>query len=315
MTTTANLVDETKRHLLAGQPETLNKLAAGTAPGTGSLTFVYDLDGIQAGSLVQIDLEVFYVWEVNDSSKSAVVQPAYLGSLAAAHDTGDLVTVNPKFPDHQIIKALNDDLLDLSSPQAGLYQFKSADLTWVDTAGGYDLTGVTGLLSIAEVRAQRGGTGSKDWSLLNNYDLSRDVNATLFPSGLALFFSDPGEVGGSVRVRYRAEFGQLATLGDDVTAVTGLPASAHDIPPLGAAARLMRARELRRNFTDSQGDTRRAGEVPPGAVRRSADGLWGDRQRRIAAESARLSQFHPVQGYIPSSSAYAVFTAAGRDWY
>ena len=75
--------------------------------------------------------------------------------------------------------------------------------------------------------------------------------------------------------------------------VTGLQPSATDLPPIGAAIRLMAGREIKRNFTESQGDTRRSTEVPPGAIAQSANGLARLRQTRIAAEAARLHALYP----------------------
>lgn len=305
MTTTANLIDTAKRHLLSGHREPINKLAADTAPGTGTLTFQYDLGGIKEGATVQVGLEVFHVWSVNESAKTATVEPAQDGSTAAAHDSGDLVTVNPKFPDHIILAALNDDLLDLSSP-GGLYRTRTVDLTWVDTEGGYNLTGVTDLVGIGDVWVQQAGVTSKDWEQVSNYRIERDADTSVFPSGLAIYFDDLAETGSVLRVRYRSGFGQLTNLSDNVTTVTGLPATAMDIPPLGAAARLVRSREVERNNTDTQGSTRRANEVPPGALRRVGDQLWADRMRRIQREAARLARENPLMSYIPPKTGYGI---------
>ena len=75
---------------------------------------------------------------------------------------------------------------------------------------------------------------------------------------------------------------------------TGLQASAYDLPPLGAAIRLMSGREIKRNFTETQGDSRRATEVPAGAVQQSSTGLKLLRAQRIVAECARLNSLYPI---------------------
>ena len=305
MTTAADLIDETKRLLLSGQREQHNKLAANTAPGATTLTFTYDLGGIQAGAYVQVDLEVFYVWAVNASAKTATVEPAQIGSVAASHDTGDMVTVNPKFPDHAILRALNEDLYSLSSPTNGLYAIKSADLTFAEGRAGYDLAGVTNLVDILEIRAQR-DSASRDWPLVSGYEFSRDVNTAQFPSGYALFLTQPGMSGTSLRIRYKATFGALTLLGDDVEAVTGLPHTAHDLPPLGAALRLVYPREIKRSFTEAQPDPRRATEVPVGGAIGSTRALAAQRQTRINEEYARLWQQFPARQYLPAATAGTV---------
>jgi hypothetical protein len=111
---------------------------------------------------------------------------------------------------------------------------------------------------------------------------------TDFASGGALVIYEGGYPGQAIRVRYRAPFGSLTALDDDVLADTGLPATAHDLPPLGAAVRLVAGREVKRNFTEAQGEPRRAEEVPPTATLQSSRELLRIRQQRIVAEQSRL---------------------------
>jgi hypothetical protein len=57
---------------------------------------------------------------------------------------------------------------------------------------------------------------------------------------------------------------------------------------------MMASREIRRNFTEAQGDTRRAEEVPPGAVRDSISNILRLRRDRILAEKAKLTRQYPL---------------------
>lgn len=76
----------------------------------------------------------------------------------------------------------------------------------------------------------------------------------------------------------------------DVTTLTGIPATAVDIPPLGAAIQLTLPREIRRNFMDNQPDPRKAPEVPPGAVANSVTQLTALYNIRVSEEAERLSR-------------------------
>lgn len=316
MTTTADLIAEAKRHLLSFQREPMNRLASAATADATSLIFEFDTSSITAGSHVQLGLELIYVWSVDPSSKVAQVERAQLGSVAAAHDAGTVATINPKFPDFAILKAINDDLADLSSPANGLYAMRSADLTFSAGSSGYDLAGVTDLLEIHEIRHRIGAaSGYRQWPILTNYELSRDVSAVDFPSGFGLFLAEGGASGQPVRVLYKSGFSPLVNLIDDVELVAGLPASMHDIPPMGAAVTLVAPREIKRNFTESQGEPRRANEVPPGAVGNSMRLLAGRRQNRIAAEAVRLAQQYPDRGFIPTSTTGLTrLRGAGRRW-
>jgi hypothetical protein len=299
VTTTADLINATKRHLQSFQREPMNRLATAVAVDSDTLTLERDVSKISEGSHLQIGLELVYVWSVEAGSKAVTVQRGQLGSTAVAHALGDVVVVNPKFPDFAILQALNDDLADLSSPANGLYAVRTADLTFTSGAFGYDFP-ATNLLEILEVRHRIGPAGGfRQWPVLTNYELSRDANVTDFPSGNALFLHESGAAGQPLRVVYKSRFGSLFTLGDDVEDVTGLLNHLHDLPPLGAAMRLVAPREVKRNFTESQGEPRRAAEVPPGAVLNSMRGLAGLRQNRIVGESARLAQQYPDRSFIP----------------
>ena len=76
--------------------------------------------------------------------------------------------------------------------------------------------------------------------------------------------------------------------------IAGFPESAEDILIIGAEIRLIAPREVKRNFTESQGDTRRSDEVPPGSVGNSITNLLRLRRDRITAEAAKLNRQYPV---------------------
>jgi hypothetical protein len=103
---------------------------------------------------------------------------------------------------------------------------------------------------------------------------------------------EPAYPGYNLRVVYRSLLTMPTTTLANVSS-TGLLPSAQDLPPIGAAIRLMSGREIKRNFTEGQGDTRRASEVPPGAIMQSSRNLQILRQQRIAAEAARLDALYP----------------------
>lgn len=296
MTTLANLVNDTKRHLYSGQREPMNKLAAAIDATVETVAFTYDTTQIQPGGYLQVDLELMYVWAVDASGKSATVSRGYMGSTAASHAAGVEAVANPKFPDFAIVKAINDDLLDLSSPMNGLFAVRTVELTGTSHTPGYDLD-APDLFEILSVSQKIIGL-PRDWQPATNYDLDRNAGSD-FASGTALRLLDGVQSGAAIRVTYKASFSPLVNLTDDVESVAGLPVSMADLPPLGAAIALVAPREIRRNFTDSQGDSRRAEEVPPGAVSASVRTLAIRRQGRIMAEASRLAQAFPERQFMP----------------
>lgn len=298
MTTTADLLSETRRHLESYRRTPMNQLNAAIDATATTLTFTHDVSQIQAGAYLEIGLELVYVWTVDQGGKTATVQRGQAGSTAVAHTAGSVVTVNPPFPDFAILKAVNDDLLSLASPINGLYAVRSVDLTATANSSGYDLAGATDLLEILDIRHKHAGA-PRTWSAVTNFELHRNTSADDFPSGLGLTLSEGVRPGQAIRVLYKASFDPLTTLADDVETVAGLPASMHDIPPLGAAMRLVAPREIRRNQIESQGDSRRAEEVPPGALGSALRGLAALRQIRISEEASSLAQRFPDRGFLP----------------
>lgn len=290
MTTVAQWIERTGRDLHGSEREERNKLAAAVDADDTTWTFTYSTNGIQQGAYLAVGLELVYVWSVNASAQTAVVERGQFGSTAAAQDEGAVVTVNPKFPAFSILEELNAELLDLSSPSNGLFQVETLDITYTSGVYGYDLA--AGVLAVLEVRADTSGPGN-DWPTVRDWSLVRDMPAADFASGVGIVLRDPVEHGRTVRVRYAAPFTTLSSLAQNVESVSGLPATAVDIPPLGAAARLMAFREPSRSFTDAQPDPRRAREVPVGGASRSAGVLLELRRSRIHAEAVRLRQQYP----------------------
>jgi hypothetical protein len=294
VTTFLDLINRTHQYLYTGQREQIAVLAANVPASSTSLSFTGPLGGIRANSLVSIDLEMFFVLSVNDANNTAQVMPAWLGSPTSSHSAGAPVTVNPKFSNWQIAQAINEDLDDLSSPDNGLYRIVTADITFNPVQTGYDLSALpSNFIDIRSVRFQQANP-TQYLPAVRSWTVDRNQSATYFPSGNALFIYEPGWPGLPLHVQAMAPFNHLNYTTDDVVAVAGLPATATDLPPLGAALILMYGRPFKRGFTEIQGDTRRNEEIPPGLIEGGMKPLAMHRQQRIAAEASRLARQYPT---------------------
>ena len=292
MTTGSDWISQTRSYLMSGYAENRNKLAVAYTAGNGTLTFSYALEGIRAGARLCIGLNTFYVWSI--SGQTAVVSGGEDSSTDANAPIGSLVRVAPRFTDSEIWDQLGNDLGDLSSPSNGLFGINSVDLTYNATINGYDLGPISDqILSVYEVKYLTPGPQLDNPRITTNgFRLNRNAINTQFPSGISLQLFQPAMPGYNVRVVYRSVFTMPSTVFANVSSTNLLP-SAYDLPPLGAAIRLMEGREIKRSFTEGQGDTRRAGEVAPGAILQSARGLQQMRAQRIAAEAAKLDALYP----------------------
>jgi hypothetical protein len=275
-----------------GFVENRNKLSQAYAAGDTTLVFSYPIDGIRPGARLSIGTNTFYVWAI--SGQTATVSGGDDGSTDIAASAGALVRVSPRFTDDEIWKMLTSDLADLSSPSSGLFGIGTVDLTYNAIVNGYDLTSIAqDMISIYEVKYLTPGPQLDNPRIhTTGWRLNRNANTSQFPSGMSLQLFEPAYPGYNVRVVYRKYFSMPTTAAANVNA-SGLLPSAQDLPPIGAAIRLMAGREIKRNFTESQGDTRRATEVPPGAIMQSSRNLQILRQQRITAESARLDALYP----------------------
>lgn len=291
MATLATWIGLTRAHLQGTSRDELNVLGASiAAAGTLTATFTAPLGGIVKNALVSVDLEVIQV--TNTATPTVNIVRGLHGSTAVSHANATPVLVNPRFTDFAILQALNDELASLSSPANGLYQILTTDVA-ATTATGYTLA-LTNFVDILDVRYQDYDTTSAYWPRIRSYTVERDANTTTFPGGVTLFLYETPPVGQTMHIRYKGEFTAFpAVLSTDAT-TTGLGATAWDIPPIGAAARLLMGRESRRSSADAAPESRQSQEVPPGTARSAAQGLMALRNQRIREEAARLKARHPA---------------------
>lgn len=290
MTTAADLVAETRTILEPGTRTEINALDGLIDSATQSVTLQYPPGAIQRGAMLAVNLELMYVWSL--AGQVATVQRGMFGSAAAGHADDDLVQVNPRWSDFEIFRALNHEISSYSSPRVALFQMKALDITFQAATVGYDLTSVTDLIEVYELRWK--GYTNGEWPRIRGWRVTRDMATSEFASGQALLLTEPAGPGRPIRVRYKAHFAQLANLADNVEVVSGLPESAHDIPPLGAAARLLAHRESKRATIDSQPEPRQAADVGPGTARNAAASLLALRDLRLREEAARLQAQYPT---------------------
>jgi hypothetical protein len=275
---------------MSGSVEERNKTVSAVTATATSVSMQYELAGIRPGGVIQIDNELLYVWELNSGAKSVTVERGWNGTTAAAHASGAIVTVDPKFPRAQILEAINAELDDLSSPVNGLFQIKSLELNYNGTSSMVNLPTTDKIIDIVSVSVRY---LSDDYPKIRRMRLIRDLPNDDFNSGYAIRLDEEVRAGRMVVV-YKAPFTNVTTDAQNLQNITGIPTSCEDILMMGAQIRLISPREMKRNFTESQGDTRRAEEVPFGAVTGSVNQIIRMRRDRITAEAAKLMRQYPT---------------------
>jgi hypothetical protein len=290
MSTAGQIITKAKRHLLGGITEERNRLTSTLASGTTSVVLDFGLAGFREGTVFEIDLEAFYVWSAVAGTRTLTVERGYQGTTAAAHTAGAIATLAPRFPRQQSMDALNGELNDLSSPSNGLYAVVETSLTGYNGSDRMiNLTSATNVIDLIEVRHRELAT---DFIPQRNYYLQRQLPTADFASGYAITFNELPPPG-TLRVVYSKTFTNVTLEADDLQTVALLPATCEDIAELGVAIRLMAGREVKRTFPETQGETRRADEIPSGSTNQSASALRALRRDRIMAEATRLLQRYP----------------------
>jgi hypothetical protein len=223
------------------------------------------------------------------------------GTPGDDHLAGATIWINPKFSRAQLLRAVNKEIQSLSG--AGLYQMATVDLTFNSQISGYDMVGVNpdDVMSIYEIMADYPGPMNHPVPI-SSYRLLRDAQTADFTSGMGILLNEPGHPGHTVRVTYRTRFSTVTAddAATDLTTTSGLDPEAHDLLSIGAAINLISGSEVRRSQWGAQPDTRRAEEVPPGAMLQSARGLMALREQRIKEEKARLARRYPARKVMAS---------------
>lgn len=295
MTTFLQLIDDTRDYLMTGQSDIINVLHADIAANATSLQLRHELKGVEVGSRLAIDLEEFHVISKTGTVPESVVTviPAFGGSVAAAHTAGAIVRVNPQFSNWRISRYVNKCLESLVGE--GLFQVKTVTFTYNPSQAGYNID-ASDLIDVWRVRYDYPGPVN-DWPVLSvrDYYLDQAADISEFVNGKQLVLRRGGYPGQKVRMSYRAGFTLLSSLTQDVETISGLHASAHEIPPLGAAFRLLVGRDIKRSFLNRQPEPRRQEEVPVGAATNAMLPIAEKYYRALDREITVLTRRYPPQ--------------------
>lgn len=294
MTTVSALIEQTFQYLYANARQNLNVLASTVTSSATTLSFTYAVDEMAQGSFVAIGDELAYVLSVDRSAKTAEVLRGQRGSTAAAHASGAVVDVNPRFPRYRVKAALQDEI---ASWPSSVYRVTALNLDTTSGKAGYDLVGLVGDFTVLDVQLGPQTTSNwSDWTRVN-YSLVRNGDLAAFPSGAGIVLTGyrPTQAR-DLRVVVSQPF-DTSTWEDntDLEEDCGLPASAVDIPPMGAAYRLIMSKDIRRAFGEGQGEPRRSEEIPPGFSASTATYLRRERDRRLGEEAMRLLSLYPLR--------------------
>ena len=293
MATLQTMVDECRNtYIRTGVQPEMNRLASSIGTSDTSLSFLNAVGSMAvSGQIIGIDYEEIRVWQSSNTT-ATLVDRAANSSTAASHTSGAPVEVAPRHSQFRVAQAINDELNALSGE--GLFSVGDVEVTYNPAIQGYDLGNIS-WDDILNIRYEIPGP-SKNWPYIRSYSKIRLGDTTQFPTGNAIVVYEPGWAGLPIRVQYRGPFTALVNPTDDSVTVAGLPATAADIPVIGAAIRLTAGMEISRNFQRAQRDPMMMETIPPGAQLNAPRNLILLRAQRVQAEAARLARLYPRIG-------------------
>lgn len=299
MTTVDDLIDETEAHLTGLVGGSYNRLSADiTSTTQQSIQLEFDAKGVVPGSVIGVGVEDIFVLEASSDVVTKCIR-GFRGSTAVTHTTGELITVDPRFTRFRMMKAMQQEV---ASWGARLYAVNGETISLAADTRGYSLAAL-GSRFLHVIQAQAEPTtiytpNSSTWPDVE-FRVAREMDSSDFSGGNAIFFNDYLYQGTGRRVRltfaYRFD-PSTWTVNSDPVVDTGLAESMLDIPPLGAAWRLMISQEVRRTDSSAQGQSRRAEEVPAAAALQSTQALKAMRDARIAEEQLTLLATYGMHG-------------------
>jgi hypothetical protein len=285
MTTMQDLVNDTRRLMYGSMTEKINRISVAASAGLEEITLEFDVTGINEGMIVSSGLNVWYVRGTSVIDKKLYVIPGMEGAPEAAVSAGDLVRIKPRVTDWYLFSGLNDEIKSLSAPVNGLYTLKSWTADVDPTYQSYDVpTSASNLLALLRVRYRLPGTPDVWVDLPNQawrWQTGTGVNRVQLMRNIP--------VGTEVEFVYKAPFSPATSLSTNVITECGLADSMVDIPPIGVAATLLRTTENRRAQIQTQGDARRADEVPISSNTAAANQMMRYYEARINEEYSRLT--------------------------
>lgn len=280
--TLSQVVGQARTLMNAGLSTDVAKLAKSYQQGAPTITLTTD-KRIQEGSNICLGLTTLVSLTTTTGRELPIVHAAD-GSPDTAAPLDTPVMLRPRHTSWQVFTEIVATVEEISSAAHGLYQVKSEQFSADTVDETYPLA--QSAQRILRVRYLRPGSMDEWINMPWRYQPGTPT-APIVRAGGA-----PG--GTTVQIQYACAFDAPTDLGQDLLSL-GMPDSYARLLAVGAARNLSLSSESRRAQPFSQGDPRRAEEVPMTANVVVYDRLNRRFRDMVAEERARLVQQHPYR--------------------
>lgn len=275
MTRVSEAVDEARIHLgVGGEPRV--RLSADITD-TDTTIGLASVDQIVKHSVLDLGPESMFVLDVDDTNAQVEVERGYDGdpqSFSANH----IVLIDPLITRTHLARAVRREVTRMEGD--GIFSMKAVQRTYDKGLGGIDISDLRDVISFYSLEFDDG---------------SEKVEVKKFYSDTSVLrphWSLPG--GKTLKLNYRARIQAPRGWESEMTGRNGLPESALDIPPLGAAAQSVQMLMARRVSLDAQPQPRRAEEVAPENLMQVGQFLRSRRDDRVRQEVMNLRKRWPI---------------------
>jgi len=288
MPTLQNLVDRVRQEL-SGFSQNQQQFTALNQNITNSQTsfIVSDATQVSRGTIEVDNQELMLVQSVNINTNTITISPfgrGYGSTTANSHLSGVKIENSPIWPTVRIIEAINDSIRSVY-PQ--LWATNTTSISKISVVYEYGLP--ADAEEIISVQYQLIGP-SHVWRPAQQWRFQGQANIStgeLGSTGKAIYIGDDIVPGRQIFVTYRKEPTELVNLTDDFTAVTGLPATSHDVIVYGACMKLSPQLEGPRLSISSVEASERAQYVQPGSASKVSQYFGQLYLQRLEQEAAK----------------------------
>lgn len=284
MTTIADVVNMTRSSLLGGLTSPITTLASPYTPGDATLTFQHERS-IAQNAIVCAGLTTFIVTDGDRTSKTVSVIPSVDGSTQQALPVGTVCLLRPAHTTWNVFQQVSATIDEIGSPASGLFGVGSETFASDIPDGTYILSETP--RSVLRVRELEIGTDDT-W---HDIPFTYQPGAPAGPTVLAANRWGPT----TVQIQYATKFSTPTSLSDTLASL-GMEDRYATLLSVGAARLLALASESRRSQPFSQGDPRRADEVPISGNAMVYDRLTARFRDLVNAERSRLRIDYPWVG-------------------
>jgi hypothetical protein len=273
-----DLVQQTRSMLQGAMGDPASLLNEPYVAGSGLVKLRYPIRQVAVGSVLTCDLNTWYVLEATADGSSLVVLPGYDGGPDVDVAQGAVCRVRPIFTNWAIFREVSQEIQEMSSTAHGLFHVEEIayNRNWTDDT--YPLP-----VDMEEpVRLLRGRyriPGTKAWGQIQNVVYQPEQR-------MARIFSSVADAN-TLELAYAMKFTAPTAMSDTLVSL-GITGNLANVPSLGAASALALSTEGRRLQPVTQGDPRRAEEVPAGGNVGISRSWEKQKEDMIQAEYARL---------------------------